>query len=268
MTWNAYHRVEDIDGYLEYLAKTYPEICSVKTIGFSVQNRPLKVLRISNGRAENKAIWMDGGIHAREWISPATVTYLINEFVENFEDQPLYIQNVDWYIMPMSNPDGYEYTHTNDRMWRKNRGGVGVGRCAGVDLNRNFGFHWGGQGASKRPCAETFAGNGAFSEPETRALRDFMENTAVKFYAYLTFHSYGQYILYPWGYDKTVPPDYKDLDRVGKLGAEVSLQSVIFSLNGIERFFLLSPAEHSEGDWFQIRSWSSGIPSVPGSRCF
>lgn len=221
MTWNAYHRAEDIDGYLEYLAKTYPEICSVKTIGFSVQNRPLKVLRISNGNAGNKAIWMDGGIHAREWISPATVTYLINEFVESYDDQPAHIQNVDWYILPLSNPDGYEYTHSTDRLWRKNRGGVGVGRCAGVDLNRNFGFHWGGQGASKRPCAETFGGTGPFSEPETMALRDFMDNTAVKFYAYLTFHSYGQYILYPWGYDKTVPPDYKDLDRVGKLAAEV-----------------------------------------------
>lgn len=224
MTWNAYHRAEDINGYLDYLAKTYPEICSVQTIGFSTQNRPLKVLRISNGKPTNKAIWMDGGIHAREWISPATVTYMINEFVENFEDQPLYIQNVDWYILPLTNPDGYEYTHSNDRMWRKNRGGVGRGRCAGVDLNRNFGYHWGGQGASKNPCAETFAGTGAFSEPESRALRDFMANTDVKFYAFLTFHSYGQYILYPWGYDKTVPPDYKDLDRVGKLAAEVNIE--------------------------------------------
>lgn len=122
----------------------------------------------------------------------------------------------------MSNPDGYEYTHTVDRLWRKNRGGTGRGRCAGVDLNRNFGYKWGGQGASRQPCSEIFAGTEAFSEPETIAQRDFMAKTAANFQGFLTFHSYGQYILYPWGYDRVVPPDYKDLDRVGKDAANVS----------------------------------------------
>ncbi|KAJ8927854.1 hypothetical protein NQ314_019656 [Rhamnusium bicolor] len=95
------------------------------------------VLKISNGNAENKAVWVDGGIHAREWISPATVTYIINQFVSNFESEPKYIQNIDWYIAPLLNPDGYEYTHTIDRLWRKNR--ARSGQCAGTDLNRNFG---------------------------------------------------------------------------------------------------------------------------------
>lgn len=223
MTWKAFHRLDDIHGYLDFLANTYPELCSIQTIGHSVQNKELKVLRISNGNANNKAIWMDGGIHAREWISPATVTFLTNEFVETWDEQPEYIKKIDWYILPVANPDGYEYTHLFDRLWRKNRGGLGIGRCAGVDLNRNFGHYWGGQGASRQPCSETFAGKSAFSEPETKALKDFMEGSAAKFYAFLTFHSYGQYILYPWGYDKTVPADYKDLDRVGKHGSDVRL---------------------------------------------
>lgn len=124
--------------------------------------------------------------------------------------------------MPVANPDGYEYTHQVDRLWRKNRGGVGKGRCAGVDLNRNFGYKWGGQGASRQPCSEIFAGVSAFSEPETRAQKEFMESSAAKFGAFLTFHSYGQYILYPWGYDRVVPPDYKDLNRVGNDAALVS----------------------------------------------
>lgn len=126
------------------------------------------------------------------------------------------------YILPVANPDGYEYTHTVDRLWRKNRGGVGKGRCAGVDLNRNFGYKWGGQGASRQPCSEIFAGTSAFSEPETMAQFKFMDQTAANFQGFLTFHSYGQYILYPWGYDRVVPPDYKDLDRVGIDGANVS----------------------------------------------
>lgn len=67
--------------------------------------------RISNGNAKNKAIWIDGGIHAREWISPASVTYIINDLVENWDEQPQHIRNINWYILPVHNPDGYEYTH-------------------------------------------------------------------------------------------------------------------------------------------------------------
>lgn len=67
--------------------------------------------RISNGNAKNKAIWIDGGIHAREWISPASVTYIVNDLVENWDEQPQHIRNINWYILPVHNPDGYEYTH-------------------------------------------------------------------------------------------------------------------------------------------------------------
>lgn len=124
------------------------------------------------------------------------------------------------YFQPVVNPDGYEYTHRADRLWRKNRSGSG--RCAGVDLNRNFGFHWGGKGTSNRPCSEIYGGPHAFSEPESAAQKRFFEQTTEKFHAFLTFHSYGQYILYPWGYDVVLPPDHQDLDRVGKNGANVS----------------------------------------------
>ncbi|XP_034951289.1 carboxypeptidase B-like isoform X1 [Chelonus insularis] len=215
MEWTSYHRLEDIHGYLDYLAETFPEICSVMSIGNSFEGRPLKVLRISKGDPNVPAIWIDGGIHAREWISPASVTYIINYLVENSDDL-----QADYYILPVVNPDGYEYTFRGDRLWRKNRsspekGGV----CIGVDLNRNFGYRWGGLGTSKQPCREIFAGTGPFSEPETAAIKNFFEASAANFKAYLSFHSYGQYILYPWGYDRRVPPDYADLERVGQQSA-------------------------------------------------
>lgn len=180
----------------------------------------LSLCRISNGNPKNKAIWIDGGIHAREWISPASVTYIVNDIVENWDDQPEYIRNVDWYVLPVHNPDGYEYTHRTDRLWRKNRSNGG--RCSGVDLNRNYGYKWGGKGTSQNTCTEIYSGRCAFSEPETAAVKRFFENNKNKFYAFLTFHSYGQYILHPWGYDDVVPPDYQDLGRVGREGALVS----------------------------------------------
>lgn len=139
LTWKAYHRLTDIHGYLDYLAETYPNLCQVETIGNSVEGRPLKLLRISSNlnSTSTKSVWVDGGIHAREWISPATVTYIINNFVLNYENEPQSVREIDWYILPVVNPDGYEYSHIRDRLWRKNRARAGF--CAGTDLNRNFG---------------------------------------------------------------------------------------------------------------------------------
>ncbi|KAG7188823.1 hypothetical protein KM043_008431 [Ampulex compressa] len=214
MEWTSYHRLDDIHGYLNYLADSFPNICSVMNIGNSVEGKPLKVLRISNGKPNAPALWIDGGIHAREWISPAVVTYVIDQLVENSENL-----EADYYILPVVNPDGYEYTFMRDRLWRKNRRRSPGSSCTGVDLNRNFGYRWGGKGTSKNPCHEIFSGSAPFSEPETDAIRNFFEASAANFKAYLTFHSYGQYILYPWGYDRRVPPDYADLARVGRQAA-------------------------------------------------
>ncbi|KAI4490870.1 hypothetical protein M0804_003814 [Polistes exclamans] len=224
MEWSSYHRLDDIYGYLDFLAQTYPDVCSVMNIGNSAEGRPLKVLRISNGKAGVPALWIDGGIHAREWISPAAVTYIIDYLVENSESL-----DADYYILPVANPDGYEYTFTNDRLWRKNRRNFVGTQCVGVDLNRNFGYKWGGLGTSKNPCSDIFAGSAAFSEPETNAVKNFFEASAADFKAYLTFHSYGQYFLYPWGYDRRVPPDYADLDRIGHYAANAMKKADVAS---------------------------------------
>jgi len=133
-------------------------------------------LRISNGRPNAPALWIDGGIHAREWISPAAVTYIIDYLVENSENL-----EVDYYILPVINPDGYEYTFMSDRLWRKNRRKVGRSGCSGVDLNRNFGYRWGGKGSSTDVCRETFSGSGPFSEPETAAIRNFFDASSANF---------------------------------------------------------------------------------------
>ena len=86
-------------------------------------------------------------------------------------------------------------------MYFQNRSHPERGRCAGVDLNRNFSYKWGGRGSSGQTCREEYRGQRAFSEPETAALRKFLLARRGSVLMYLTFHSYGQMILYPWGYD-------------------------------------------------------------------
>ncbi|CAH0725651.1 unnamed protein product, partial [Brenthis ino] len=247
MTWKQYHRLEDIHGFMDYLAKTYPKIISVNTIGKSYEGRDLKVLRISDGKPTNKAVFIDGGIHAREWISPATVTYFINQIAENFDEESDDMKNIDWYFLPVVNPDGYEYTHVKDRLWRKNR--KPTRQCTGTDLNRNFGYRWGGKGSSSNPCSDIYRGSRAFSEPESKAVSEFIKSSASNFTAYLTYHSYGQYLLYPWGYDNAVPPDHKELELLGN-----SIASAIEKTGGSKYAVgsssgLLYPAAGGSDDW-------------------
>ena len=172
------------------------------------------VIRISTGSSNpaKPVIFVDAGIHAREWIAPATALYLINQLVENSANRYL-IENIDWIILPSANPDGYEYSWTNDRLWRKT---VSPGTlCNGCDPNRNFDFHWMETGASSWECSETYAGSRAFSEVETRNLRDYILKTP-NIKAYLTLHSYGQYLLYPWGYGNVLPSNWRELDDLGQ----------------------------------------------------
>lgn len=212
MTWTAYHSTDDINAYLDYLQATYPDLVSLESIGKSYEGADMRVVKICKGGCGNKpAIWVDGGIHAREWISPATVTFMIHQLVEvqDPEESDL-LDNLDWYILPQVNPDGYEHTRNNDRLWRKTRSKNG-GLCRGVDANRNYGYHFDDGGSSDSACSDTYHGPSAFSEVENQNIRDFIlaHNDKIKFFN--TIHSYSQLILIPWGFTMTPPDNYDQL---------------------------------------------------------
>lgn len=206
LSTERYYSHGEINAYLEYLAKTYPERVYLKTMGFSFEGRPLKALTITNGfgNYSKNVILVDGGFHAREWISPASAIYAIEQLVENFHENKELLQDYNWVILPVVNADGYEYTQISaeTRMWRKTRqplfhqGGI----CYGTDPNRNFDFHWNEEGSSPDPCSNTFAGPRAFSEPEAMVVRDLIHTHRVKGQMYLTLHSQGKLLLYPWGW--------------------------------------------------------------------
>ncbi|XP_001949019.4 carboxypeptidase B [Acyrthosiphon pisum] len=233
MTWTRYHRYQDILDYLMYLSENYPHLVELLPIGKTVEGRPLKVVKISSGQTRENvvkpAIWIDAGIHAREWISPAVALFILRQLVENKSYRTL-ISEIDWYILPMINADGYEYSHTVDRLWRKSRRTAATksGRtlwdvsygCEGVDLNRNWDWHWAGVGASQDPCSDTFAGSHAFSEPETRAVSDFILDHRDRIQVYLTLHSYSQMWLVPWSHTKKLADDYDDMMYLARQATE------------------------------------------------
>lgn len=104
-----------INAYLRELAEEYPNLVQLQSIGTSLQGRELIFAKVSsNPNASNPVILIDGGIHAREWIAPATVLYILQELVENEGNSDL-LAGIDWYILPVLNPDGYEFSHTTVR---------------------------------------------------------------------------------------------------------------------------------------------------------
>ncbi|XP_043514779.1 carboxypeptidase A2-like isoform X2 [Frieseomelitta varia] len=242
MTWKRYHRYGEIVKYLEYLALRYPSVAEVITIGHSYEGQPIKMIKISTGTNKGgeakPAIWIDAGMHAREWIGSAVATYIVSQLVEKNSSYAKLLDNTDWMILPVVNPDGYEFSHTGDRLWRKTRSNHAEdqddsrflqlvnhytrwlwGKCEGVDPNRNFDYHWGeveAGGASLDPCHETYAGPRAFSEPETKAMADYILANKQNIRVYLTLHSYSQMWLVPWGYTYTKPLDYSELASVAK----------------------------------------------------
>ncbi|XP_047994290.1 zinc carboxypeptidase-like [Leguminivora glycinivorella] len=214
MTWDAYYSLEDIYSWLDDLVTAYPDIVTEIIGGGSYEGRDIKGIKISHGSGR-RAIFIEGGIHSREWISPSSVCYIISELLtsEDHETRAA-ARDFDWYIFPVTNPDGYIWTHESFRMWRKNR--RPFGSSFGVDLNRNWNNNWLVSGASTSPASDIYAGPGPFSEPETRSLSDYIRSIGDQIDLYLSFHSFSQMLLLPYGNTTEHIDNYYDAVSIGR----------------------------------------------------
>lgn len=223
----GYLRYDQIIAQCEVWRLANPKFLSRTRIGTSVQNRPIWMYKVSGptrsmgGSDNRKQVVVIGGMHAREWISPPVTMYMLENLLARARVlAPIreLLGEYAVYFVPVLNPDGYEFTWTNNRYWRKNRRNNGDG-TRGVDLNRNFSKGWGGSGSSGNTGSDTYRGPSAFSEPETVAIRDAVQAMPnVK--GFLDMHSYSQLVLYPWGYTESPPPDRQALHDVGEVMRE------------------------------------------------
>jgi hypothetical protein len=215
-----YNTIADINSYLSQMASTYPGQAVVVRVGTTYLGAPINGLRISSGGTKQYALWIQAGIHAREWIAPATCLYMMTLSLGSNAAawQQIYaIAEVYW--IPSLNVDGYTYSRNSDRMWRKTRRPNSGSSCVGTDPNRNYGYGWGGPGASPQPCAEDFRGQSAYTEPEIRSSTNYLLNTVsarATVVGFICLHSYSQLWLSPWGY--IIPgttPDYGVQNQLG-----------------------------------------------------
>ncbi|CAH1634685.1 unnamed protein product [Spodoptera littoralis] len=210
------HTYEEVEAYLDQLARDYPNVVSVVLGGRSVEGRPIRYLKISTTNfqdARKPVVMIQSLLHSREWVTLPATLYAIRKLVVDVSESDL-VQNIDWIILPIANPDGYIFTLT-DRFWRKNRATryMVANRCPGVDLNRNFDHIW-GTASSSNPCQETFHGAGPFSEPEAAVIRDIIIEHRNRMALFLDIHSFGSMILFPYG-DGVLPPNALQLNLVG-----------------------------------------------------
>merc|ERR1719369_1441076 len=113
MSWTKYHRYDTMIKYMDCLGRSYSGV-KIHHMGKSYERRDMKVVQVGRGQ---RKVWIDGGIHAREWISPATVSYILYSLVEESHRHQDILNDFTFYISPCINPDGYEYSHTTDRDW-------------------------------------------------------------------------------------------------------------------------------------------------------
>ncbi|HBN08985.1 MAG TPA: hypothetical protein DD435_10175 [Cyanobacteria bacterium UBA8530] len=209
---------------MKELAAKYPNICKLKDIGDGwektqkLADRDIWALHIGTGDTTAKpAVLFVGNHHAREIVTPEVVLNMAHLLCEQYgkdADITSYVENRDIWLVATANPDGHLKAEKG-AMWRKNTDNSnGGGTSGGVDLNRNYdGYDFGGAGCSHYASSDTYCGPKPFSEPETQAMRDLMLSR--KFTFLMTFHSYGNLIMWPWQ-GKNEPPADQRLAAIGK----------------------------------------------------
>ncbi|NXL10594.1 CBPB1 Carboxypeptidase, partial [Mesembrinibis cayennensis] len=222
-SYEKYNNWETIAAWTADIAAQNPDLVSRSIIGETYEGRPMYLLKMGKSHPNKKAIFMDCGFHAREWISPAFCQWFVKEAVETYGKDTVMttlLNSLDFYVLPVINIDGYVYTWTNDRMWRKTRSKNAGSRCIGTDPNRNFNAGWCTLGASKNPCDSTYCGSAAESEKETKALADFIREHLSTIKAYLTIHSYSQLLLFPYSYAYKLPSNHEELNSIARAASE------------------------------------------------
>ncbi len=272
---------KDIPGYRTYadmlqliadLQAQYPGMLRVQTIGESwgkiytqqginyysnFQHDIIAIMLSDNADIDEDepAFYFMGAHHAREPISTEVCLDILIHFLESYgSDQQItdLVNSSELWFIPIVNPDGHRIVLTQqDTWWRKNirdnDNNQTIQTTDGVDLNRNYGYEWGYVGSTDDPNYPTYHGPGPFSEPESNAVRDFLETR--HFVAGISYHSYGELVLYPFGFISDVyAPDHSALSALGVQIAE-SIPSQISGHYSPSNSWELYPAAGNTDDW-------------------
>ncbi|GLZ30068.1 zinc carboxypeptidase [Lentzea sp. NBRC 105346] len=216
--WRSFDEKGGIRDQLYQIARDNRNLVKLEVLGKTGQGREIIAVKVTQAANETPdgarpAVLYSSTQHAREWISTEvnrrTLNHYVNRFKANDKDIKELLKNTELWFVLVANPDGYQYTFDAERLWRKNlrdndgNGVITVGD--GVDPNRNFNehFNYDNEGSSTATASDTYRGPGAASEPETKAMQGLLDRIKPKFQS--NWHSAGQWILYPQGWQTGSP---------------------------------------------------------------
>jgi len=216
-----------ISAWLVQQQQKHPTLAQGFVLGQSYEKNNINGILMSADSSFTKPlVYIECGIHAREWITPPHCLWFIDQILnEDPVNGPIILGNLTIAVVPVLNVDGYMYTFSNDRMWRKNRQPNERSNCVGTDLNRNWGYRW---APGSNPCDETYPGVTAFTGPETNAVKNFLAK--FKTISFWDFHSYGGLWMSPWAYTC----DEKPKDYAVMLAEMAASAAAVKAVNGNE----------------------------------
>ena len=239
----CYRTVEETYASARALADANPGLASWRGVGRSWKEEQkasdgyvLRVLRLTNSATSGPkpVLFITAALHAREYTTAELALRFAEYLVDSYDsdaDVRWLLDYQEVHLMLQANPDGRKRAEEG-LLWRKNHN---TNHCPadypGVDLNRNFAFAWHHPGGSSdNDCSQTFRGPGPASEPETRAIANYMrrlfpdargpaDNDAAHpgtSGVYLDIHSHGRLILWPWGHRYGPAPNATALQTLGR----------------------------------------------------
>ena len=244
-----YHNYAEMVADLQALAAQYPQFVHIISMGQSYEGRDLIGVRISDDPTDNLSepgVYYVGQHHAREHLTVEVVLSIAHHFFDSTKiaDRSL-IYSRQIYVFPSLNPDGAEYDIATGsyRFWRKNR--QPNAQAVGTDNNRNYSYKWGCCGGSSgNGGSDTYRGTAPLSAPENQKMADFMvAHPNIK--TGISYHTYGDLILYPYGYTyEDIPPDMTVLDHntFVAMGAEMERTAGYHAQQSSDLYI-------TDGDW-------------------
>lgn len=219
--FRLYRTLLSISAWLQLLAETYPNVITIEDLGKTHDGNDYQVLHFlvvddDISHDDKRTVVITGGVHAREWIAVSSALYTVYEMLCHYESNPEdwhELAKLDFLFIPVANPDGYDYSWTTDRLWRKNRQTVDQdSACVGIDIDHSYDFHW--LESSDSMCGEEYAGTRPFQALELQLWDSYLNETNAghKIWGYIDLHSYLQEILYPYAFScQQQPRDEENL---------------------------------------------------------
>lgn len=223
--FEAFRDYDEFQLFLDDLVAQYPRLLTKSSIGRTFEGRDIVSIRLTTGGPAKPVIYIEATTHAREWLAPTTALFTLTTLLEGYATGDAtasrLVESLEWHFVIFLNADGYVFSWTNDRLWRKNRRVNQGSAFYGVDLNRNWGPNstWCTSGSSTQPSSDTYCGTSPFSEPETSATSKAELALGTRIAGLLAFHTYGPLLLrpYQYTYDKPREPYNTEVTQLGAL---------------------------------------------------